>query len=365
MERDDMKTEQLGIRVEQLIDELGKAGKNCLKIRKVCQAQIRYYQNNYSPKTIKGYLTAARRRIKQQLHPEHPALWMPLFDKCRHCNYSLIPYRPLDRGKCPECGKAVQKALTLPLEEMQQIKSDWKKEVSTKVKAKNRIKISVKQYLEACEKLVEDAKKSRGYLKPALALAAITGRRINSEILVSGAFFAPEKTAVIFSGQAKNRGKTPPYRINTLADAETVYELWKTLCEKKPFVDDDTDEDLMLVVKEAYDTEFKKNKRGDIIHCEHYEIFKLIDEQLIDLRKSVAFRCSKELSGLVKKYFDFIPGIKVKELRSVNALVTAWLNTEEDDGITDTRDMQDFCQEHLGHKELSDTRAYSKYKIVE
>ncbi len=337
--------------INEFINNLRNVGDDYLQIRKICQKQIAYYQQeNYATTTIKGYLTKIRRRIKQEFSPDHPSLWLPLYDACQNCGISLIPHKQRKNGRCPNpaCDTFIQKSFTLPLETMKQLTANREKEVENRAKVQNRIKISASQFISTCENLIDESQQGKSYVKIALTLAACTGRRINSEILASGAFFNPRKNVITFSGQAKNRAKTKPYRIKTFVNARTIYDLWVSLCKMKPYQYDDND--IELIVKYPY--KLKSSK-------EHYKLFQQIDDNLADFRKNAAFRSSKEFTTLVRKYFGYVPGIQTKELRSINALVTSYI-----DNPNDTSDILKSARKYLGHARLEQTVEYEKYLIT-
>ncbi len=317
-------------RTEQLINEIEKAGNNIKQIIDIAESMIKYYRKHYKIKTCKGYLTQDRREIKKRFGTNHPIL--------------NLKYEGTE-----------QKIFTLKLEEMTELKDSRNIEVKHRAIAQNRIQISASEFITACDRIVQDAlKPGSGKMRIGVALAAVTGRRINSEILCSGAFFEPEDNEIMFSGQAKNRAKTKPYKISTLINAETVHKLWIKLCGKKTY--SENNKDMQCIIKEPYTLHRK----------DHYKLFKSMENELVDYRKSVAFSSSKELGKVCKKYFGFIPGIKTKELRGINALVTAYINLDpKHDGTIDTADMLRKSEEHLGHKTQNQTSEYQKYEITE
>ncbi len=101
-------------------------------------------------------------------------------------------------------------------------------------KADDPIKFDDEKFIDVSIKLIEDffSGKHKSYMKLALGLAGLTGRRIYSEILFFGKFerINGREFSIMFSGQAKTKNyERPPYEIPILADSEFVCESWKAL----------------------------------------------------------------------------------------------------------------------------------------
>ncbi|MCP4156538.1 MAG: hypothetical protein GY757_52980 [bacterium] len=222
-------------------------------------------------------------------------------------------------------------------------------------KADDPIKFDDEKFIDVSIKLIEDffSEKHNSYMKLALGLAGLTGRRIYSEILFFGKFekINCKEFSIMFSGQAKTKkDDRPPYEIPILADSEFIFESWVALRDFKHFFDREDGKAIFDLSTNAANISMKR----------HDQIFRKNKSSLTRIDKSKKTMMSKSMGILARKCFkDAFPGYAItpKDLRSACAEIC--FRRFKINGSRNTY----FCK-ILGHREL-DIQTAESYKVFD
>lgn len=192
-----MKTSKLDLDIQNFVQSLQSQPNGNEKI-KICVAMRLGLEKSHTPSSIRKYLTAYRKELKNEFG----------------ANSTLLKFLKLRK----EVGAKIEK--------------DYKRKVQIRTEKNDLIKI------EQPSELIEFAKSlliSESYLKVSLGLMLLTGRR-SVEILKTAIFHKiPNKAfKVIFEGQAKlKERKANPYEIPLLCTANEAIKALNFIREKR------------------------------------------------------------------------------------------------------------------------------------
>jgi len=297
------------------------------KLNRIAEKYLIEMKEKYSLNTVKNYLATMRKFVAAETEAgeKHPAMQM----------------------------------LKLDSQEYYQMNKEYAEKVRQRSKSPFE-NINVEAFVKTCEDLIEGYHRTHiSFVKLALGLAGLTGRRLYSEVLGFGKISLiddPDQPGrmdhVIFAGQAKVKGDgvKPAYEIPVLSDAEFVCDGWNLLRAEKPAIPDDLTgyeilpNDLKSLTVNVHQTGFDDYQRLFLTHR----------EDLKELSNWCAKRAHTAAAKNSKKIFEEFGLQKAHDLRAIYA--ECCFKVFQPGG-----DRNNYFSEILGHNE-NDLMTAQSYK---